>query len=96
MVFKRSSMVCGGIFFPEGTITQFKDAQEIKINYFKTWKIPLHSIYAILLPLLLIIILGSGLIATLFGIQRGSDVRIKAKETVSKPLLQYRYEADLT
>lgn len=79
--------VCGGIFFPEGTLPNFKHAQESKINYFKSWKIPLHSVYAILLPLLLILVLGGGLLATIVSVQRGTDIRSKAKEAVSKPLV---------
>lgn len=78
---------CRGMFFPEGSLREFKKAQAAKLDYFKLWKIPLHSIYAILLPLLLILVLGGGLVATLVGVHQGTDVRTRAKEQISKPLV---------
>lgn len=78
---------CRGIFFPDRSLVVFKQAQASKISYFKLWKIPLHSVYAILLPLLLVAVIGGGLIATLLGVRQGTDVRTRAKDIISKPLV---------
>ena len=79
--------VCNGKFFPEGMLPAFKSAQNAKIDYFKSWKIPLHSIYAILLPLLVIVVLGGGLVATIIGVRENTDSRTQAKDIITKPLV---------
>lgn len=78
---------CTGIWFPHSTLFAFKKAQDAKLNYFKLWNIPLSSIYAILLPALLLIIIGGSLVATLSGVQKNTDVRIRAEQPISKPLI---------
>lgn len=78
---------CNGIWFPQNALLEFKNAQEVKINYFKTWKIPLHSIYAILLPLLIVVVIGGGIISTLVGVGQKTDLRTRAANTISKPLV---------
>lgn len=78
---------CSGIWFPQNTLLEFKNAQEIKIDYFKTWKIPLHSIYAILLPLLIVVVIGGGIITTLVGVGQQTNLRSRAGDVISKPLV---------
>lgn len=78
---------CGGIWFPKKYLIDFKMAQEAKTNYFKLWRIPLPSIYAVLLPLLLLIILGSGLVITILNLNQNTDVRIKAAANISRPVV---------
>ena len=77
--------ICEGTWFPEGALEKFKQAQEVKINYFKTWKIPLPSIHAVLLPVLLLLLISGGLVATLYGLKQNGEVRTKAHEIISPP-----------
>lgn len=77
---------CGGIWFPHATLPEFKAAQEIKLNYFKAWKIPLTSVYAILLPLLILFFLGTGIYVTLTGVQQKTETRTSAEGFISEPL----------
>lgn len=78
---------CSGVWFPYSTLFQFKQAQTAKLKYFKSWQLPLHSIYAILLPVLILFIIGGGLIATLSGVTRNTDVRLRAQDPISRPLI---------
>ncbi len=80
---------CGGLWFPEDALVDFKKAQEYKLAYFKTWQIPLHSIYAVLLPLLFIAVIGGGLIATLSGVNDSRELRTRAQDVISTPLVLY-------
>ncbi len=95
-IFKRESIpmylnvlrcqTCGGIWFPQNNFAPFKKAQEAKINYFKLWNIPLPSIYAVLLPVLIFALLIGGLISTITNIRQNQEVRIKASDAISQPL----------
>ncbi len=78
---------CNGDFFPYGVLFKFKAAQEAKINYFKTWNIPLTSVFNILLPVLVVVILGGGLVAGLYSIQQRQQQYIRAQDLISKPLI---------
>lgn len=80
---------CDGIFFPTATLPEFKKAQEAKVNYFKTWKIPLPSVYAVLLPLLLVLLIGGGLVATIGSFRQDTEVRTQAKDAFSRPLVYF-------
>ncbi len=84
---------CDGTFFPSGTLTDFKKAQEAKVNYFKTWHIPLSSVYAVLLPLLLVLLIGGGLWATLISVEKPTDVSTKAEDVFSVPVV-YQTKSD--
>lgn len=77
--------VCQGAFFPGGMLKKFKEAQEAKIHFLKTWKIPLGSVSSVLLPVLLIMVLAGSLVITLVGLQRTAELRTPAKEVVSQP-----------
>lgn len=78
---------CSGIWFPQNSFLTFKEAQATKLDYFKKWNIPLHSIYAILLPVLLIAVMTGGIAATLIGLKDGTDTRTRAKDVLSEPLV---------
>jgi len=41
---------CSGTWFSHDELQKFKDAQSAKINYFRTWKIPLSSLSSVLIP----------------------------------------------
>lgn len=79
-------ITCAGIWFPEKSLFEFKKAQRAKLSYYKTWKIPLHSMYAILLPVLLFVLLTGGLISSLIGVRQGTDIRTRATLPLSRPL----------
>jgi hypothetical protein len=66
-------------------LARFKYAQKTKIDYFKAWKIPLQSIYAILLPILVIVSLTVGIFATSLAVRQTQENRVKAKELISQP-----------
>lgn len=78
---------CNGIWFPENTLVNFKSAQSAKVNYFKQWNIPLHTVYAVLLPILFIAVLGIGLGISLIGVNQNTENRTSAKEMISKPMV---------
>lgn len=78
---------CWGMFFPSHSLSAYKKAQVAKIDYFKLWNIPLHSVYAIALPLLIIAILGTGLFAALYSVDQKTDIRSRADEMISEPLV---------
>lgn len=78
---------CRGNWFPRGSLFEFKQAQNSKLDYFKRWKIPLHSIYAVLLPVLVLVILGTGFWVTFFGIKQTQQTQTQAKDLISEPLI---------
>lgn len=78
---------CNGFWFPYKGLFKFKSAQASKISYTKNWKIPLPSIYSVALPLLLLLVLGTGLVAVLSGVDKNTDLRTRAQMSVSKPLV---------
>lgn len=80
-------MKCNGFWFPHKNLEDFKKAQELKINYFKAWNIPLHSVYAILLPVMILGVVTAGLIAATRGVQQRQDVQTRAKDIISKPFI---------
>lgn len=86
---------CYGMFFPEKTLTKYKKAQTAKVEYFKLWQIPLHSVYAIALPMLLIAILGMGMFAAVVGTRQGTDIRSRADEKISTPLVISTRDTDV-
>ncbi len=81
----RHCPTCGGNWFPSGELKKFKKAQQVKLDYHKTWNIPLHSIYAILLPTLVLAVLVSGLIGGVISLNRQQSGFIQAEELISTP-----------
>lgn len=86
---------CSGFWFPQGNLFGFKSAQKAKLDYFKQWRIPLPSIYAILLPLFLLTVIGGGVLATVIGIKQGTELRTQAKSLMSKPLVFFPQRGDV-
>lgn len=78
---------CRGWWFPDKQLFEFKKAQNAKLNYFKTWNIPLSSIYAVILPIAVFVLLGAGLFASTYLVGKPSDVRTRARDVISKPLI---------
>lgn len=76
---------CSGNWFPNNQLQKFKKAQKVKVNYFKVWNIPLHSIYAVLLPVLVVAILTAGLIGGIIGMRSRQDQQILADDAISTP-----------
>lgn len=79
---------CGGAWFPAGNIRKFKQAQRAKLSYFKTWQLPLPSAYAILLPVLLVLIITGGIVVTVRSIQEQQQLESQAKGLVGKPVVR--------
>ena len=73
---------CRGNWFSPKDLVQFKKAQKAKINYFKAWRLPLTSAFAVFLPLL---IFALTIPAVLIGFKTKEGVRIRADEVIVKP-----------
>lgn len=73
---------CGGNFFKRGELLKFKRAQKAKLNYFKVWQIPLHSAFAILLPLLFLTIISLSIPVTVYLVKQNQEQRTQAQELV--------------
>lgn len=79
---------CGGNWFPAGNLQKFKKAQSAKLSFFKTWRIPLTSAYAILLPVLLLFIITGGLFITVRSIQEEQQIESQASGLIGKPVVR--------
>lgn len=77
--------MCSGAWFQKQELEKFKKAQEAKINYFRTWKIPLPSLSAVLMPVALLIALSGAMFLTVKEVQRSQQARIQAQQTLSIP-----------
>jgi len=73
---------CFGNWFPKGELPRFKLAQESKLDYLKTWGVPLRSVYQILLPVLVLILIGVAIPATVYLTQKNQEARIMASEYI--------------
>ena len=76
-----------GNFFPKGELIQFKKAQEAKITYHQVWGIPIKSIFAVLLPVALVLSLAVGIPLTTRQVQQSAETRISADEVFSSPII---------
>ncbi|RJR14762.1 hypothetical protein C4579_04015 [Candidatus Microgenomates bacterium] len=77
---------CQGYWFPYHELQGLKNAQKVKIDYFKTWHVPLPKVTAVLLPLLILFI-GAGIVATVRLTQQPQDTRTKAQGMISTPIV---------
>jgi len=80
-----SCLKCGGNFVTKDELKELKKAQKIKLDYFKTWKIPLPSINSVFIPVLLLFVATIGMYFTAKNIRQTQEARIKAKEMISTP-----------
>ncbi len=78
---------CGGNWFPYGELARFKKAQKAKVDYFKVWGIPLHSMYAVLLPLLVLAILTGGMLGAVLSIKQQQNFQGQAHDIIGKPIV---------
>lgn len=46
---------CFKRWFPKGNLIKFKQAQDTKLKYLKTWQVPIKSVFTVLLPAIVII-----------------------------------------
>lgn len=76
---------CSGTWFEADDLDRFKQAQEAKINYFRTWKLPLPSLSTVLIPVALLVILTGVTLITVEQVQKGTITNTRADEIVSKP-----------
>lgn len=78
---------CGGNWFPYGELARFKKAQKAKVDYFKVWGIPLHSMYAVLLPLFVVAVLSTGMLGAVIGIRNQQNLQSQARDVIGKPIV---------
>lgn len=69
---------CKGNWFPQGEFKNFKFAQKTKLEFLKTWNIPLSSIYQVLLPVLVVALVGIVIPLTLNLSQKKTEERVSA------------------
>lgn len=78
---------CGGNFITKNELKDLKKAQKVKIDYFKTWKIPLPSINSVFIPVFVLFAATLGVFFTVKNIRQGQEARIKAQEMISTPAI---------
>lgn len=76
---------CHGAWFQEQELVKFKKAQAAKIDFFKTWKIPLPSLSSVMLPISLFVLLSGTMWIALDQIQENQDLRSFAREILTTP-----------
>lgn len=78
---------CGGNFIAHKDLVQLKKAQKIKLDYFKTWHIPLPALSSVLIPAIVFTILTTGVFITVRNVQHSKEARIKAQELIGTPTI---------
>jgi Zn-finger nucleic acid-binding protein len=76
---------CSGTWFTKAELTKFKDAQSAKINYFRTWKIPLSSLSSVLIPVALFVVLTGSTLIVADQVQRRQQTTSNAQEMMTNP-----------
>lgn len=76
-----------GNFFPHGSLLQFKKAQEAKITYHQVWGVPIKSIFAVLLPVAVVLGLLAGIPLTLRQLEQSQEQRIAAEDPIATPAI---------
>lgn len=71
---------CRGNWFPRGELSVFKKAQKARVEYFRAWKIPVTSVFQILLPVLVLVVVGISIPFTVYLAQKNQEERIMASE----------------
>lgn len=77
---------CGGNFISKVELASLKIAQKIKLDYFKTWKIPLPALSTVLIPVLLFMA-TAGVFLTVRNVQQSKEARIKAEDLIGTPTI---------
>lgn len=73
---------CQGNWFPQGQFSKFKIAQKAKLDYFKTWNIPIQSIFQVLIPVFILVFLGASIPVSMYLSQKQQNDQISASELV--------------
>lgn len=76
---------CHGAWFPENDLVKFKEAQNAKIQFHKTWNIPLPSLSSVMLPISLFVLLTGSLWVTIREIRKNSELRSYARGMLTTP-----------
>jgi hypothetical protein len=76
---------CQGNFANKFDLYQFKVAQKKKIDYFKTWKIPLPNLHSVLIPVFFLILATGGIFLVAKNVQQNQNNRIKANQIIKPP-----------
>lgn len=86
-VLVSSCPTCGGNFVTIKDLVQLKKAQKIRLDYFKTWNIPLPALSSILIPLFLFSVAIGAVFITVRNVEKTQEARIKAEEIISTPTI---------
>lgn len=78
---------CSGTWFEADELTRFKKAQNTKLNYYRTWKLPLSSLSKVLIPIALFITLTSVTLITVDQVQQETYTSIQAQEIITEPVV---------
>lgn len=78
---------CGGNFVSKRELLTLKKAQKVKIDYFKTWKIPIPNISAVLIPSLFLFMVTAGVFLTVRNVMQSQEARIRAAEIIRVPTI---------
>lgn len=76
---------CSGTWFDAEELDHFKEAQDAKINYFKTWKMPMSSLSAVLIPIALLVVMTGSTVLTVNRLEEVNYQRTRASEILSTP-----------
>lgn len=86
-VFVLKCPKCRGTWFSPKNLEKFKKAQKSKLQYFKTWKIPLPSIHSVLIPLATFTVLTVLTFLSVSRIRESQQALTRAKEIISQPYI---------
>lgn len=77
---------CHGNWMPQTELAKLKVAQKRKLEYFQAWKIPLKSIYAVLIPAFLFA-LSIGVFYTAGQVRQSQENRTRATNLINQPVV---------
>lgn len=78
---------CGGNFVSHKDLISLKKAQKIKLDYFKTWHIPVPALSSVLIPAIVFTIATAGVFLTVRNVQKTKEARIRAEEIINTPTI---------
>lgn len=82
-----SCPTCGGNFVAQKDLLNLKKAQKIRLDYFKTWNIPLPALSSILISIILFTFAVGGVFLTVRNVEKSKEARIKAQEIIGTPTI---------
>lgn len=75
--------LCNGLFAGPDELVKFKEAQQVKVNYYKVWEMPLPRLHSVLIIFMIAILTGS-VFVSISAISRSAVYRIEASELIQK------------